>query len=226
MCWWNIHLQTWREGPERKAKKAKTVHLWRWKGPLGQKKGEHSLKAYSHLECSEAWKKGKKCTDKMGCHRGRPWGDGWGMVCRLSYTVLTGNCENPSGESSHLQLINTYCRKCLSSVRKTTQVIMLGHLLRELRKRQFTLSPVLMSQFRIENLHLCEFIIRNKSVRKICSVYEPQNYSKLYFLGFWINGKVCLVLCSLPEELEGSSCPVRICLQIIASWAQMLNPWT
>ena len=27
------------------------------KGPGGQGEGEHSLKAYSHLGCSEAWKK-------------------------------------------------------------------------------------------------------------------------------------------------------------------------
>lgn len=42
-------------------------------------------------------KGGKKWTDKIGCYGGQPRREGWGMVCRLSSTVLTGNCENPVG---------------------------------------------------------------------------------------------------------------------------------
>ena len=96
--------------------------LWRWKGPWGLGKGELSLKAHSLMACSEEWE--RKWTDKIGCYGGRPGSEGWGRVRSLSSTVLRGNCENPPGESSHPQLINTYSRKCLSSVTKTTLAVL------------------------------------------------------------------------------------------------------
>lgn len=83
-----------RDKTERERRKEEAGFL-KVKRALGTGEGEHSLKAYSHLRCSEAWKKGKKWTDKKGCYGLQPGREGWGMVCRLSSTVLTGNCENP-----------------------------------------------------------------------------------------------------------------------------------
>lgn len=53
------------------------------KEKMAQGTGErgHSLKAYSLLGCSEAWKRGEKWRDKIGFYGGPPAGEGWGRVC-------------------------------------------------------------------------------------------------------------------------------------------------
>lgn len=77
---------------------------------------------------------GGKWTDMMEFSRGQQCGSdgtgGWPTAgstrLRLSFT---GKCEKPQGETSHLELINTYSRKCLRSAMKTTWAVMLYFLL-------------------------------------------------------------------------------------------------
>lgn len=76
---------------QRKTEREETVFVKVKRAPdTGE--GELSLTTYSLVGCSKPW---KKKTDKIGCYGGQPGIEGWGMVCRLSSTVLTGNCENP-----------------------------------------------------------------------------------------------------------------------------------
>lgn len=64
-----------RQGREREREEAQLVKV---KRALETGDGKHSLKAYSHLQCSEAWKRGKKWTDEIGCYAGQPGREAWG----------------------------------------------------------------------------------------------------------------------------------------------------
>lgn len=69
------------EGSDRgeESKRGKKAGFVKVTGALGTGGGEHSLKAYSQLACSEAWKNGgEKWTDKIGCCGGHPGKGGCG----------------------------------------------------------------------------------------------------------------------------------------------------